>query len=83
MRKFPFLVHSLFIDKTLAQPPRGTLRILGTWRPQANVLGISEQVGALKVQCAGPTSVWALHGATPNYGQIVLGKSRSCALVGR
>ena len=65
MRKSPLLVHSLSIDKTLAQPPRGTLRILGTLRPQANVLGISEQVGALKVQCAGPTSVWTRPGAAP------------------
>ena len=65
MRKSNQLVHSLSIDKTVAQPYRGTLRILGTWRPQANVLGISEQVGALKVQCAGPTSVWTRPGAAP------------------
>ncbi|KAK2182537.1 hypothetical protein NP493_350g01027 [Ridgeia piscesae] len=35
----------------------GTLRILGTLRPQANVLGISEQHGAPEVLCAGPTNV--------------------------
>ena len=37
------------MNKTLALPPRGTLRILGTLRPQANVLGISEQIGAPEV----------------------------------
>ena len=58
MRKSPLLVHSLSIDKTLAQPPRGTLRILGTLRPQANVLEISEQIGAPEVSCAGPTGEW-------------------------
>ena len=46
MRKPPLLVHSLSIDKTLAQLPCSTLWILGTLRPQANVLGISEQIGA-------------------------------------
>ena len=46
------------IDKTLAQPPRGTIRILGTLRRQANVLEIGEQVGVLEVQCAGPTGVY-------------------------
>ena len=39
----------LYGNKTLALPPRGTLRILGTLRPQANVLGISEQIGAPEV----------------------------------
>ncbi|KAI0224296.1 hypothetical protein LSAT2_024684, partial [Lamellibrachia satsuma] len=48
----------LSIDKTLAQRTRGTLRILGTLRPQANVLEISEQIGAPEVSCAGPTGEW-------------------------
>ena len=65
MRKSPLLVHGLSIDKPLAQPTLGTLRILGTLRPQANVLGISEQVGVLKVKGAGPTSVWTRPGAAP------------------
>ena len=58
VRKSPLLVHSLSIDKTLAQLPCSTLQILSTLRPQANVLGISEQTGAPEVLCAGPTNVW-------------------------
>ena len=37
-------------------------------RPQANVLGISEQVGVPEVLCAGPTNVWTrpdLHHSNP------------------
>ena len=68
VRKSPLLVHSLSIDKTLAQLPCSTLRILGTLRPQANVLGISEEIGAPEVLCAGPTNVWTrpdLHQSNP------------------
>ena len=50
-----FLVHSLSLNKTLVRPPRGTLWILGALRPQTNVLGISEQVGAPEVSVQGPS----------------------------
>ena len=43
VRKTSLLVHSLSTDKTLVLPSRGTPRTLGTLRPQANVLEISEQ----------------------------------------
>ncbi|KAI0238130.1 Endothelin-converting enzyme 1 [Lamellibrachia satsuma] len=41
-----------------AKLDRNYANILGTLWPQANVLEIREQVGAPKVQCAGPTGVW-------------------------
>ena len=34
------------------------VRNTGTLRPQANVLEISEQIGALEVSCAGSTGEW-------------------------
>ena len=42
------------MNNTLALPPRGTLRILGTLRPQANVLGISEQMQPQRCNVLGP-----------------------------
>ena len=68
-----FLVHSLSLNKTLVRPPRGTLWILGALRPQANVLGISEQVGAPEVSVQGPSAyghVSAFTSQIPIYGQI-------------
>ena len=62
------MVYSLSLDKTLAQLPCNTLRILGTMRPQAIVLGISEQIGAPDVLCTGLTNVWTcpdLHQSNP------------------
>ena len=69
----PLLVRSLSMNKTLALPPRDALRILGTLRPQANVLGISEQIGAPEVSVLGPHlcgHVPMLTIPIPSYGQI-------------
>ena len=57
----PLLVHSLSTAKSLAQLSYSTLRILGTLLPQSNVLGISEQIRAPAVMCAGPTNVSTFH----------------------
>ena len=68
-----FLVHILSLNKTLVRPPRGTLWILGALRPQANVLGISEQVGAPEVSVQDPSSyghIPAFTNPIPIYGQI-------------
>ena len=66
------------MNKTLALPPRGTMRIMGTLRPQANVIGISEQIGARwahrRVDMSRHYTI-----PIPNYGKIVKGNMyKSC-----
>ena len=93
MRKTPLLVHSLSTDKTLVQPPCGTPSRLGTLRPQANVLEISEQIGAPEVSVQDPhlcghvpmlTIPITSYGHVPmltipitSYGQIATGRTNS------
>ena len=69
MGKSPLLVQSISIDKTQAQRPGRTQWVLGVFWPQANVLGISEQIGAPEVQCTGFTGVWTridAHNSNPH-----------------
>ena len=70
------------MNKTLSLTPRGTLQILGTLRPNANVLGIRADWNPRCVMCWAHRRVDISRHYTiliPNYGKIVKGKTyKSC-----